>query len=616
MNGQHLRAFFWLQWRLRVNQMKRGGVANAIIAGIFVALGLIASVVLFVVFLLIGLLALSDASPVVVMLIWDGIAGGFLFFWTIGLMADLQRSEALALTKFLHLPVSLSGVFVLNYVSSLLSINLILFAPMMLGLSIGLICSRGPGMLVLLPLAASFLVMVTALTYQFQGWLASLMANKRRRRTVIVIVTAVFILIAQLPNLINIMQPWKSTEPDKNAARFTQESEALHRALVEKKIDGKQFQEQHAQLQRDHKTRIDERRQEQWATVDATARLINLIVPAGWLPLGAAGAAEGGVLTALLCIVGMASIGAGSLWRAYRTTVRMYVGGFTTGTALPPSAPAPTAVAGPAVPGDAGMLERNIPWLSEQAAAVALGGFRSLTRAPEVKMMLLTPVILAVIFGASFLRQSMDPPVLARPLIAFGAVAMILLTMAQLVGNQFGFDRGGFRIYVLGPAPRRDILLGKNVAIAPIALTLGAVSLAFVQIAYPMRLDHFLASFVTMISMYLLFCLLANCLSIMAPMPVAAGSMRPSHSKMVPVLLHMLLVLVFPVALAPTLAPLGVEALLDALDVVSGWPICLGLALLECGGLLFFFRWLIGWQGVWLQAREQRIMEIVTTKAE
>ena len=70
--------------------------------------------------------------------VWDGLVLLFLFFWMIGLLADLQRSEALSLTKFLHLPVSLSGVFLLNYLSSLMSFNLFMFVPMMVWLSVGL----------------------------------------------------------------------------------------------------------------------------------------------------------------------------------------------------------------------------------------------------------------------------------------------------------------------------------------------------------------------------------------------------------------------------------------------------------------------------------------------
>src|SRR5439155_917075 len=69
---------------------------------------------------------------------------------------------------------------------------------------IGLIVSHGPLMLLELPLVAAAVFALTAVTYQFQGWLASLMANPRRRRTIIVLVTGGFILIAQLPNLVNI----------------------------------------------------------------------------------------------------------------------------------------------------------------------------------------------------------------------------------------------------------------------------------------------------------------------------------------------------------------------------------------------------------------------------
>ena len=80
---------------------------------------------------------------------------------------------------------------------------------------------------------------------------------------------------------------------------------------------------------------------------------------------------------------------------------------------------------------------------------------------------------------------------MARPLVAFGAMTTILLTTVQVTGNQFGFDRSGFRAYVLAPVPRRDILLGKNLAVAPITGTICIVAVCFVQILFPMRLDRF-----------------------------------------------------------------------------------------------------------------------------
>ena len=60
-----------------------------------------------------------------------------------------------------------------------------------------------------------------------------------------------------------------------------------------------------------------------------------------------------------------------------------------------------------------------------------------------------------------------------------------------MMTNQFGFDRDGFRVFVLSPAPRRDILLGKNLAFAPMAMAIAAVILVVVEFLCPMRLGPF-----------------------------------------------------------------------------------------------------------------------------
>ena len=116
-------------------------------------------------------------------------------------LIQFQRAEVLSLDKFLHLPVSLRGAFLINYVGSLLSLTMIVLFPGMLGLSLGLVFSHGPKMLLLFPLLAAFVLMVTAVTHQFRGWLAALMSNPRRRRAIIMGLTAAFILIAQAPNI-------------------------------------------------------------------------------------------------------------------------------------------------------------------------------------------------------------------------------------------------------------------------------------------------------------------------------------------------------------------------------------------------------------------------------
>ncbi len=614
MNRQHLLALFWLRWRIRVNQFKKGGVVNAVLLAVVAvaALGLVAG--LFAGSVLVGYFALPEASPLVVLFVWDGVVVLFVFVWTIGLLVELQRSESLSLDKLMHLPVTLTGAFLINYVGSLFSFTLLVFAPILVGLALGMTFGRGPALLLLLPLLAALLLMVTALTYQFQSWLASLMLNKRRRRTVIVLFTLGFILLAQAPNLINILRPWDAGQQADLAERQSQDQEQreLDLALKEGKITFAQHQKRQAELRREQGVRSQEADRQTWQQVERTARLVNTVVPPGWMALGASDLAEGRVLPALLGTLGLTLIGAGSLWRAYRTTLRMYKGQ-SGGRRKQPAAVAAPAKAGTR---SAGLLDEEVRGVPEQAAAIALSGFVSLLRAPEAKMLLLTPVIMAVVFGSLLLTRAPNLSEGQRPLLAFGAMAMMLFTMAQLVGNQFGFDRNGFRVFVLCPAPRRYILLGKNLAFAPLVLGLGAAIVVVAQVLYPMSVGHLLSVVPQFVSMYLLFCALANWLSLFAPMRIAAGSLKPSNLKLVHFLLHLAFVFVLPLVLVPTLLPLGAEFLLEELGWVKGVPVCLILSVLECAAVVALYRLVLTWQGDVLQAREKKILELVTTKEE
>jgi hypothetical protein len=613
VNWQHFRAFLWLRWRLGANQFRRGGTANAVILIILTVAAVLVSVALFFALFLAGFLGLADASPAVILYVWDGAVVPFLFFWAIALIADLQRAEALSLTKFLHLPVSLSGAFLINYLSStLLNPVLILFGPALLGLALGLVCSRGPVWLLLLPLLAAFLLALTGLTYQFQGWLATLMANPRRRRTVIVVVTMVFVLLCQVPNAINFARPWKSEPPGDAAARLAAAQAELHRELANGAITPEEFQKRLAQTQNDHLARTREANQQTLRQFGELARWLNVALPPGWLPLGASALAEGNVVPALLGTLGLGLIGGGSLWRAYRTTVRYYTGQYTAGKRKP-AVPAPTK---PVTAQPAFLLEKKLPGLSEQASAIALASFRSLTRAAEAKMMLFSPLLLVVFFGGMLLTRPTAIPEAVRPLLAFGTMGMILLGMTQFVGNQFGFDRHGFRVYVLCGAPRRDILLGKNLAVAPLALGLGTLLVVLLQIFVPMRWDQFLAFFPQAVAMYVLYALLANALSIVAPLPIASGAFRATGIKGIPLLLNFAFLFALPITMGPLLLPLGVEYLLN----LQGWPeavpVALILSVVEGAAAVGVYVVVLSWEGRWLQAREKRILQVVAARAE
>ncbi len=616
MNWQQFRTLVWLRWRLLVNQLRKGGTVNFVLLMVIMIAGAAAALALFFTAFLVGLMLLGDVNPNILLYIWDGLALFFLFIWMIGLMIDLQRSEVLSLDKFLHLPVSLSGAFLINYLSSLISLTMLFFLPSMAALSLGLAFARGPAMLALFPLLAAFYLMITGPTYQLQGWLASLMSNPRRRRNAIVLVMMAFILICQVPNAVNIYFNWGS----RGQNQFT---EANNESLKEKNeiqqrvVTGQITQAEGDRLKAEVDKRTEEKNSQTLQSVVNIVEIMSVILPPGWLGLGARGAAEGNFLPVLLGFLGMGGIGAFSLWRAYRTTIRLYTGYYTSkkrsqvAQPLPSEAPATAA----SQPAGTSLLERELPWVSEQAAAVALGGFRSLVRAPEAKLVLLTPIILLVVFGGMFVAQGIPVGERFRPLMAFGGTSMVLLGMFQLATNQFGFDRAGFRIYVLSGAPRREVLLGKNLALAPLAFGLAAILDLVLEVFYPMRLDNLLAIAPQAVTMYVLYCMLANTLSILAPMPIRPGSLKPMNPHGMQILIQLLSAFLFPLVLLPALVPLGIELLAGALDW-PGFPFFLVLSLLEAALAVLLYRVVLTWQGNLLQAREQQILEVVAARAE
>jgi hypothetical protein len=272
----------------------------------------------------------------------------------------------------------------------------------------------------------------------------------------------------------------------------------------------------------------------------------------------------------------------------------------------------------PSINARSAFLERRLPLIPDRAAAVALAGFRSLLRAPEIKLAILGQVLVLVIIGSANLsRTSEDMPELLRPLLAAGCMLFVLITMMNLIGNQFGLDRNGFRTYMLSAAPRRDILLGKNLAALPLALTLPMLALIAIQVVRPMRLDHVLGVVPQMLTMYMVFCMLANWLSIYAPIRLRTGTLRAAQPRALTLLLHFAFLFSFPIALAPTFVPLLMEFLLTHFAAVNPrLPIYLLLSLPVCAIVALLYHLCLHLQGRALQAREIDILQTVSIREE
>ena len=287
--------------------------------------------------------------------------------------------------------------------------------------------------------------MVTAWTYYLRGWLATLMSNPRRRRTVIMIISLVFVALAQGPNLyFNVI------------ARHA----GHHHPGVTFNAGSHQ-------------------------TMD-TLVMVQRYIPPLWVSLGARGLAENRILPAIYGTLGCLLPGTAlGLWQAYRRSIKFYRGDVGGKTARPSPAAAPIRRDPAKQPGRL-FLEWQLPGVPEESAALALATFRRSAelRAPEVKIALVSQVIAIVVVVGTLIFFG-TPPHLAediKPFIATGVAAFSTFMLVQFFANMFGFDRDGFRSLILSPADRRLVLLGKNLAILPLGIGLGGMLLLMVSL--------------------------------------------------------------------------------------------------------------------------------------
>jgi ABC-2 type transport system permease protein len=576
MNSEQLKTILWLRWRLMCNQWKRARGLGAVFAVLIGITAFSLAVLCFAGGFFGAFYGLGDASPVTVMFVWLGVTIIFLVFWTVGLLTELQRSETIDLQKLMHLPVALGQMFVINYLVSHFTLSIVVVVPAMLGLAMGLVFSRGLEMSLLIPLALSMIFMITAWTYCLRGWLATLMTNPRRRRTVIMCITFGFVLLSQGPNLyFNVLHRYEhhSDQPVNGAAQ----QEKFNEFLAAQKF-----------------------------------------IPPFWVPVGAQALAEKNPLPALLGTLGCFAIGAVGLRRAYRGTVRFYHGetGGQAAVKIKISGDA-KKVSVPRAKNKKDFLELSIPFVPEQSAALALATFRSLLRAPEVKMAWASSFISVVVLGAMLFLRS--PPHLSdatKPFVATGAIAFSLFLLVQFFVNQFGFDRDGFRALILSPVERRLILLGKNLAALPIAMVSGGLLLALVSLRLQLPPLVVTATLLQLVALFLIITVGGNLISILAPQRIAPGSLRSTKAKSEMVFLMIVLQSLF----LPAMSPVFLPPLFELFWQKAGWPdfvpVNFILSALLCAAAIFAYRQLLAPFGRLLQRRETKILAVVTAEVE
>ncbi len=571
----------WMRWRILVNRVRRSGKVGNVLLGLLLVLGALLSMALFVLALILGVEFLPEAKPVAVLAVWFGFAVMFFFMWLVGLVMDLQRSDSMSFKNLLHLPVSLGWVFLYNYIGSFVSISMALFLPAMLGFGCAMVITQGPVMLLCFPLIFTYFAMITAVTYQFRGWLSRLMEDKRRGRNVLALVTFGLVIVTQLPNLISM--------------HYSRNSEEVHLEPHESA---------HATLEHVKSEKAREKEEIERVLLIGTA-----VVPIGWLPYGVRAAWDGRWWYGALCVLGMGGIASMSLRRSFRTTLASFLG----------EERQHTAVTVADVPGaDDGvakrlLVERKLPFTDDRTSGIAMAGLRSLLRSPEGKLLLMGPVILLLVFGTMLYSKELPAEIQTfAPLMTLGATMVGLLSISQLTQNQFGLDREGFRAFVLSPVPRYLILRGKNFSAAPLAIAFGVIALIALTAFVGLSPLHLLGACFQLISTFLILCMLGNLTSILLPMRLKPQGMKAAKPKFSTIMYQMLSIFLIPLVLSPLMVPHGVELLWSWQDLPGGPAVYAVMHALMMIAVYFLYGIVVKRQGEMLQNREQNILDVLT----
>ncbi|HLV79797.1 MAG TPA: hypothetical protein VKT32_05920, partial [Chthonomonadaceae bacterium] len=217
-------------------------------------------------------------------------------------------------------------------------------------------------------------------------------------------------------------------------------------------------------------------------------------LPPGLAARASAAAGQGEMLPALGFLLGLAGFTAATFALAAEFLKRVYAGDTVRGSgraparvpaaaATTPAAPVPTAPIAPAAPLPAERIRASRPFLltglPPVVEAMVEKEVRYYLRDPYFKVILLNLAYMLVVgfFGIRPAGVLMTPPV--RVLMTWIMMSLPLLIEMQLVCNLFGTEGSAASLLFLFPCSRRQILIGKNLALF---VTLSTINIVFMAV--------------------------------------------------------------------------------------------------------------------------------------
>jgi hypothetical protein len=252
----------------------------------------------------------------------------------------------------------------------------------------------------------------------------------------------------------------------------------------------------------------------------------------------------------------------------------------------------------------------EFPLISSQLSALVEKELRYALRNAQLRMMALMPLILVVVRLVNSRRFSGTKPKATKPSeffiyaagwIATGGVLYVFLILAGLACNQFAFEEGGMRTLILSPVERQRILIGKNIAVAALALGFSTALVIINGVVFqdlaPSTILFASLSFIVFAS---LMSILGNWFSIRFPKRMQYGKRLNVSGVAGLLLIPMILLLAAPPVLATLVGYYTHSLLIEYATLALFAAFSVGLYLL-----------LVKFQGRSLARREIEILEAV-----
>ena len=164
--------------------------------------------------------------------------------------------------------------------------------------------------------------------------------------------------------------------------------------------------------------------------------------------------------------------------------------------------------------------------------------------------------------------------------------------MFGLSMNIFGFDRHGFRSFMLLPVRPRELLLAKNISMFPIICIMGFVPFCFAAVLFSFTWHDTLAVAAQLVTAFTLFCTLGNVVSTMFPFPMPTSSMKRVKPRWQAMLAQLGAFLISPLLMIVVALPPFAAFGLKKLNIWTGFSFNLPLSLVITA-LAAGFYWLM-----------------------